>query len=74
MYQTRYLMMLFSPVVDYDALRKNTAAVFDAKVQEVRGLVDKLQKTQRAAEKTLEKCACFSCCAWPVRDCAWILL
>lgn len=67
-------MMLFSPVVDYDALRKNTATVFDAKVQEVRGLVDKLQKTQRAAEKTLEKCASFSFCAWPVRDCAWILL
>ena len=60
MYQTIYLMLLFAKVVDYDALRKNTAAVFDAKAQEVRGLVEKLQKTQRAAEQTLEKCACFS--------------
>ena len=53
-------MLFFAKVVDYDALRKNTAAVFDAKAQEVRGLVEKLQKTQRAAEQTLEECACFS--------------
>ena len=50
--------MCFATVVDYDALRKSTAAVFDVKIQEVKGLVAKLQKTQRAAEQTLEKCAC----------------
>jgi len=44
-----------APVVDYDAMRKSMAAVFDSKVQEVRSLVTKLQKTQRAAENTLEK-------------------
>ena len=73
MSQKRYLMMFFAIVVDYDALRKNTAAVFDAKVQEVRGLVEKLQKTQRAAEQTLEKCACCSLRATLVRDRACIL-
>jgi hypothetical protein len=42
-------------VVDYDAMRKDMAAVFEGKIQVVRGLVTKLQKTQRAAEQTLEK-------------------
>lgn len=51
-------MLSFATVVDYDAMRKNLAAVFDGKIEEVRGLVTKLQKTQRAAEQTLEKCAC----------------
>jgi hypothetical protein len=45
-------------VTDYDAMRKNMAATFDGKVAEVRDLVAKLQKTQRAAEQTLEKYAC----------------
>jgi len=44
-----------APVTDYDAMRKNMAATFDGKVAEVRDLVAKLQKTQRAAEQTLEK-------------------
>ena len=51
-------------VADYDAMRKNMAAIFDKKVEEVRGLVTKLQKTQRAAEQTLEKCACESVARW----------
>ena len=64
--------MCFATVVDYDALRKSTAAVFDVKVQEVKGLVAKLQKTQRAAEQTLEKCACCSLHATSFGDLAWI--
>ena len=52
-----YMSSLFctAPVVDYDAMRKSMAAIFDEKIVEVRGLVTKLQKTQRAAEQTLEK-------------------
>ena len=52
-----YMSSLFctAPVVDYDAMRKGMAATFDEKIVEVRGLVTKLQKTQRAAEQTLEK-------------------
>ena len=73
MYKTRYLIMCFATVVDYDALRKSTAAVFDVKIQEVKGLVEKLQKTQRAAEQTLEKCAYCSLHATGVRDRVWIL-
>jgi len=65
--------MCLSTVVDYDALRKSTAAAFDVKVQEVKGLVEKLQKTQRAAEQTLEKCACSSLHAICVSECAWTL-
>ena len=42
-------------VVDYDAVRKETASAFDEKIVEVRGLVAKLQKTQRAAEQTLDQ-------------------
>ena len=64
--------MCFATVVDYDALRKSTAAVFDVKIQEVKGLVAKLQKTQRAAEQTLEKCACCSLHATSFGDLAWI--
>jgi len=41
--------------VDYDSMRKSMAATFDEKIQEVRGLVTKLQKTQRAAEQTRDK-------------------
>lgn len=41
--------------MDYDSMRKNMATVFDEKLLEVRGLVTKLQKTQRAAEQTLDK-------------------
>ena len=48
-------MIIFFSVVDYDAMRKSMATVFDGKIQEVRSLVTKLQKTQRAAEQTLEK-------------------
>ena len=72
MCKTKYLIVCFSTVVDYDALRKSTAAAFDVKVQEVKGLVEKLQKTQRAAEQTLEKCAYCSLHATCVRDRAWI--
>ena len=46
-----------APVVDYDSLRKEVAAIFEEKVVEVQGLVAKLQKTQRAAEQALDKCA-----------------
>ena len=42
-------------VVDYDAVRKETASAFEEKIVEVRGLVAKLQKTQRAAEQTLDQ-------------------
>ena len=48
------MIFVFS-VVDYDVMRKSMATVFDGKIQEVRSLVSKLQKTQRAAEQTLEK-------------------
>ena len=44
-----------APVVDYDAVRKDTASAFEEKIVEVRGLVAKLQKTQRAAETALDK-------------------
>ena len=46
-----------APVVDYNGLRKEVAAAFADKVGEVQGLVAKLQKTQRAAEQALDKCA-----------------
>lgn len=46
-----------APVVDYDGLRKEVSAIFEDKVVEVQGLVAKLQKTQRAAEQALDKCA-----------------
>ena len=46
---------MFAAVVDYDALRKEAASVFEDKIVEVRGLVAKLQKTQRAAEQVLDK-------------------
>jgi len=42
-------------VVDYDAMRKEVAAVFVEKAAEVQDLVAKLQKTQRAAEQALDK-------------------
>ena len=42
-------------VADYDGLRKETAAVFDAKVGEVKDLVSKLQKTQKAVEQALDQ-------------------
>merc|ERR1712032_983434 len=43
-----------APVVDYDAMRAEAKDVFDLKVGEVRGLVARLQKTQRAAEQALD--------------------
>jgi len=46
-----------APVVDYDGLRKEVAAAFADKIVEVQGLVARLQKTQRAAEQALDKCA-----------------
>jgi hypothetical protein len=45
-----------APVVDYGGLRKEVAATFANKVVEVQGIVARLQKTQRAAEITLDKC------------------
>merc|ERR1712146_523569 len=44
-----------APVADYDGLRKETAAVFDAKVGEVKDLVSKLQKTQKAVEQASDQ-------------------
>jgi hypothetical protein len=44
-----------APVVDYDGLRKEVAAAFVDKAIEIQGMVVRLQKTQRAAEKTLDK-------------------
>ena len=49
-----------APAVDYDALRKEVSGVFAEKSSEVQRLVAKLHKTQRAAEKALDK-----------RDWAW---
>merc|ERR1712032_72763 len=43
-----------APVVDYDAIRAEAKAVFDNKIDEVRGLAARLQKTQRAAEQALD--------------------
>merc|ERR1712032_1764824 len=43
-----------APVIDYDAMRAEAKAVFDSKLGEVRGLVVRLQKTQRAAEQALD--------------------
>ena len=41
--------------VDYDALRKEVTAVFADRSSEVQRLVAKLRKTQRAAEKALDR-------------------
>ena len=41
--------------VDYDALRKEVTAVFADRSSEVQRLVAKLHKTQRAAEKALDR-------------------
>ena len=49
------LVLACCVVVDYDALRAETAKVFDARAVEVRALVSKLQKTQRAAEQVLDQ-------------------
>ena len=46
-----------APVVDYDALRKEMASVFEDRAAKVQAFVAKLQKTQRAAEQALDKCA-----------------
>merc|ERR1740123_1320931 len=43
-----------APVVDYDAMRAEAKDVFESKIGEVRGLVARLQKTQRAAEQALD--------------------
>merc|ERR1712032_1498077 len=48
-----------SSVVDYDAMRAEAKAVIDSKLGEVRGLVARLQKTQRAAEQALDLSAVF---------------
>ena len=44
-----------APTVDYDIMRKEASAIFDAKVNEVQSMVSKLLQTQRAAEQTLDK-------------------
>ena len=41
-------------MVDYDAVRAETAALFDNKIAEVKGYVSKLQKAQHAAESALD--------------------
>jgi hypothetical protein len=43
-----------APAADYDAARAKAASAFAGKVIDVRALVSKLQKTQRAAEKALD--------------------
>ena len=43
-------------VVDYDAIRAQAHSLRISKVEEVRGLVSKLQKAQRAAEHALDLC------------------
>ena len=47
---------LMRTVPDYDAVRKEVAGIMEDKTSEVRGLVAKLHKTQRAAEEALDKC------------------
>ena len=42
-------------VVDYGALRKDVVMILAERAAEVQGLVTKLQKTQRAAEQTLDR-------------------
>ena len=42
-------------VLEYDALRKEAGASIADKTDEVRALVGKLHKTQRAAEEALDK-------------------
>ena len=46
-----------APAVDYDALRKEVTAIFTERGSEVQRLVAKLHKTQRAAEKALDRFA-----------------
>ena len=48
------VMMLSAPVVDYDAARAETAALFDGKIGEVKGYISKLQKAEHAAESALD--------------------
>ena len=50
-------LSLLIPVVDYDQLRKEAGEMSKAKAEHVQGLVARLQKTQRAAEDALDKCA-----------------
>lgn len=50
-----------APVVDYDTLRKKASAGLSAKVDEVRGLVSKLGKAQKAAEIALDMSASAAC-------------
>jgi len=42
-------------VIDYDALRKEAGTSIADKTAEIRTLVGKLHKTQRAAEEALDK-------------------
>ena len=42
--------------VDYDAVRGQALRLRTAKIEEVKGLVSKLQKAQRAAEDALDLC------------------
>ena len=42
-------------VLDYDALRKEAGVSIADKTDEIRSLVGKLHKTQRAAEEALDK-------------------
>ena len=51
----KFIKCVMLAVADYDGLRKETAAVFDAKVGEVKDLVSKLQKTQKAVEQALDQ-------------------
>ena len=51
----KFIKCVMLAVADYDGLRKETAVVFDAKVGEVKDLVSKLQKTQKAVEQALDQ-------------------
>ena len=56
-----------APAVDYDALRKEVTAIFTERGSEVQRLVAKLHKTQRAAEKALDRLA--QRFVWHLRAC-----
>ena len=48
------LLICAAPVTDYDALRAQAKSMRTSKITEVRKLVSKLQKAQRAAEDALD--------------------
>ena len=51
------LFAFSAPVADYDAARADAKHSFASSVDDVRGLVAKMQKAQRAAEQSLDMSA-----------------